>query len=102
MHCYVFLLQSILEGSVGGSRDDELSMVQHMQIALVDMETSDILSHLPACVTFIDDAIKSGGRVLVHCMAGVSRSVSVMPESKHQKCYYRTPGDPGRQFAHLS
>jgi Dual specificity phosphatase, catalytic domain len=72
-------LQSILEGCLERGRDEELSRVNHMQISLSDLETSDILSHLPSCVQFIREALLSGGRILVHCMAGVSRSATVPP-----------------------
>eukprot|EP00884_Botryococcus_braunii_P003464 jgi/Botrbrau1/13118/Bobra.0187s0075.1 len=69
---------SILEGNLERGRDEELSKVKHMQIALSDLETSDILSHLPGCVDFIREALQSGGRILVHCMAGVSRSATAV------------------------
>jgi protein-tyrosine phosphatase len=45
---------------------------------LDDKETSDILPIFDKTAEFIDEAIKSGGRVLVHCQAGVSRSASVV------------------------
>jgi dual specificity phosphatase 12 len=36
-----------------------------------------VLRHLFPSHSFIDDAIASGGSVLIHCQAGVSRSVTV-------------------------
>ena len=38
---------------------------------------SDIRRHIPEALNFIDEAV-AGGRVLVHCMVGASRSVSLV------------------------
>ena len=43
-----------------------------------DSVSQDILSTFPDNFAFIDDARKSDGKVLVHCMAGISRSVSIV------------------------
>ena len=37
-----------------------------------------IFTVLPECVTFIDTALRQGGKVFVHCMAGISRSVTMV------------------------
>ncbi|KAG9028177.1 hypothetical protein FS837_003966 [Tulasnella sp. UAMH 9824] len=50
----------------------------HYQIELDDSELDDLLVHLPPAIAFIDAARKSGKGVLVHCFAGMSRSVSVV------------------------
>ncbi|CAJ1334439.1 unnamed protein product [Effrenium voratum] len=39
--------------------------------------SSDIRRHIPEALDFIDEAV-AGGRVLVHCMVGASRSVSLV------------------------
>jgi len=44
---------------------------------VVDMPSQDILQHFPVCMQFIDDARKEGGKVLVHCAAGISRSSTI-------------------------
>lgn len=41
------------------------------------MEEAEILPHFPEAVAFIETALGSGGKVLVHCAAGRSRSSSV-------------------------
>jgi hypothetical protein len=40
-------------------------------------EDNDLLSHFDRCCAFIDDARRDGGTVLVHCVAGRSRSAAV-------------------------
>lgn len=52
--------------------------LSHCIFEIEDSENADILTLLPQCIKFIDDAIESGGTVLVHCYAGVSRSASVV------------------------
>lgn len=51
----------------------------YKNVPLLDNEYEDILTHIADCNQFIDDAIKNqGGNVLVHCMYGHSRSVSIL------------------------
>ncbi|KAH8827025.1 protein-tyrosine phosphatase-like protein [Flagelloscypha sp. PMI_526] len=51
---------------------------KHLQIEVEDSEYEDILIHFTKGVSFIEDAIRDNGRVLVHCLMGVSRSASVV------------------------
>ena len=58
----------------------------HLSIELDDTEMENILIHLPRVCDFIDQALDSGGIVLVHCFAGISRSAScVIAYSKYPK-----------------
>ncbi|KIY65056.1 DSPc-domain-containing protein [Cylindrobasidium torrendii FP15055 ss-10] len=50
----------------------------HLQIAVDDCEYSDILIHLPQACEFIENALSIGGKVLVHCVMGISRSATVV------------------------
>ena len=43
-----------------------------------DVESEDIQQYLPDTTKFIKDAVDSGGRVLVHCVCGVSRSATIV------------------------
>lgn len=51
---------------------------KHMQINIDDVEDENIIRHFPAIIEFMDEAIQSGTSVLVHCMAGVSRSATAV------------------------
>lgn len=53
--------------------------VVHLLIPLVDLPEERLDLALPQCLSFIEQALKSNGKkVLVHCMAGKSRSASVI------------------------
>lgn len=57
---------------------DAVSGVVKKHIPLVDAHSQDILSHFEAAFDFIDSAKASGGRVLVHCRRGISRSPAII------------------------
>ena len=61
---------------------DELRPRQHCpnykQVRLADSLTQDLSEAIPQAVAFLKSAVDSGGRVLVHCQRGVSRSVSMV------------------------
>ncbi|KAJ3520812.1 hypothetical protein NMY22_g12580 [Coprinellus aureogranulatus] len=51
----------------------------HLVISVDDNEYEDILVHIPKAVEFIDKALQEeGGKVLVHCVMGVSRSPTIV------------------------
>ncbi|KAI0268084.1 protein-tyrosine phosphatase-like protein [Gloeopeniophorella convolvens] len=50
----------------------------HFIIPVQDSEYDDILIHLPQACRFIQNALDAGGRVLVHCLMGISRSATVV------------------------
>ena len=50
----------------------------HLIVPVQDSEYDDILIHLPGACRFIQNAVESGGRVLVHCHMGISRSATVI------------------------
>jgi len=58
--------------------------IRHYRIEVEDIDYEDLLIHLPSACRFIDEALRSGGVVLVHCVQGISRSAAVVAA-------YRTP-----------
>lgn len=59
---------------------EEQGAFTHLEFWLPDHPAADILQHLPAAVAFVREALTSGGRVLVHCAMGISRSATVRPQ----------------------
>ena len=51
--------------------------IKYLTIRLEDVTTSNLLQHFPEAVSFIDEAFENGGRVLVHCNLGASRSATI-------------------------
>ncbi|KAE9410137.1 phosphatases II [Gymnopus androsaceus JB14] len=54
------------------------SGIRHLRIPVEDVDYADLLIHLPAAVNFIEEALRNGGVVLVHCVEGLSRSATVI------------------------
>ncbi|RPD63765.1 phosphatases II [Lentinus tigrinus ALCF2SS1-6] len=52
--------------------------VKHLCIPVEDRTDNDLLGYLDHAVAWIRDALAQDGRVLVHCVWGMSRSASVM------------------------
>lgn len=50
----------------------------YLHLELVDSPEEDITPHFQAGIDFIREAVAARARVLVHCIAGVSRSVAVV------------------------
>ena len=48
--------------------------IQYMGLRLLDISQTNISEHFPDIVQFIDSAISNGGKILVNCHLGVSRS----------------------------
>ncbi|KAJ1949506.1 hypothetical protein EC988_004745, partial [Linderina pennispora] len=48
----------------------------YKSISIEDMEQENIIQYFPECNEYIKGAILSGGQILVHCLAGQSRSAT--------------------------
>ncbi|KAJ7221508.1 protein-tyrosine phosphatase-like protein [Mycena pura] len=55
---------------------------KHLVVPVKDSEYDDLLIHLPHACSFIQDALDHGGRVLIHCVLGISRSTTVLMKSQ--------------------
>ena len=53
------------------------STKSHLTIPVFDVESAVLIRHFPAGIAFIKKGLEEGGKVLVHCAAGVSRSATV-------------------------
>ncbi|BET00387.1 dual specificity protein phosphatase [Nesidiocoris tenuis] len=51
--------------------------IKYMKIPITDHWSQDLTAHFPKTIEFIDEARNQEKGVLVHCVAGVSRSVTV-------------------------
>ncbi|KAJ7688870.1 protein-tyrosine phosphatase-like protein [Mycena rosella] len=55
------------------------SRIAHMHVCIVDLPIADIAKHFESTTKFIRDALsQEGTKVLVHCLGGLSRSISVV------------------------
>jgi protein-tyrosine phosphatase len=51
--------------------------IRYIGINVVDIPQAQISAHFHECANFIERAILEGGRVLVHCYVGLSRSATI-------------------------
>ncbi|KAF2885666.1 hypothetical protein ILUMI_20517 [Ignelater luminosus] len=56
---------------------EDLGSIKYMQIPITDHWSQNLASHFPRAIEFIDEARTHKKGVLVHCLAGVSRSVTI-------------------------
>lgn len=50
---------------------------KYLSLAILDWPSADIRMYFDEALTFMRGAVENGGRVLVHCNAGVSRSTTL-------------------------
>uniref|UniRef100_A0A914CCK3 Uncharacterized protein n=1 Tax=Acrobeloides nanus TaxID=290746 RepID=A0A914CCK3_9BILA len=50
----------------------------YLKIEMLDAPWENIRKHVILAIKFIDEAVSTGGRVLVHCNAGISRSTTLV------------------------
>ncbi|XP_068232661.1 dual specificity phosphatase 29-like [Palaemon carinicauda] len=51
--------------------------IKYLGMRLLDVPTANISQFFTAGANFIEDALSSGGKVLVHCFMGISRSATI-------------------------
>ncbi|KAI0760066.1 hypothetical protein C8Q74DRAFT_1319312 [Fomes fomentarius] len=69
-------IRSVLSAMRGRVSINE-TFIRH-QINIDDTETADILQHFVPSITFIQSELDRGYGILVHCQAGMSRSVAIV------------------------
>ena len=52
-------------------------------VAVIDFDSVDLKEQLPDCVKALDEMIREGREVYVHCTAGISRSPTVVAAYLH-------------------
>lgn len=52
--------------------------IEYLRVPVDDNNQADLMPYFRPAIEFIDAAMRAGGRVLVHCQAGVSRSPSLV------------------------
>ncbi|XP_037810338.1 dual specificity protein phosphatase 13 isoform X2 [Lucilia sericata] len=60
----------------GHSYYRDMPSIRYMGFPMIDAPTTDISRYFYVAAKFIDSAISGGGKVLVHCLVGVSRSAT--------------------------
>ena len=63
--------------NVAGAPSRKLLDLHYLDVHILDLPEEPLSCHFVKCFDFIDEALKIG-RVLVHCNAGISRSVSIV------------------------
>jgi atypical dual specificity phosphatase len=71
--------------------------IAYLKVGVEDRPTADLLSHMDFVADMIEEVRSAGGKTLVHCVSGVSRSASLCLAylMKHERMPL------GRAFAHL-
>uniref|UniRef100_A0A0R3RZ42 Dual specificity protein phosphatase 19 n=1 Tax=Elaeophora elaphi TaxID=1147741 RepID=A0A0R3RZ42_9BILA len=55
-----------------------LGSIKYLTFDILDLPWTNIEQHFDKCHEFMKEAVESGGNVLVHCNAGVSRSPTIV------------------------
>lgn len=79
-------LQSVINEMPELSTRIHLLSMKHMLIDVADMEEANLLPYFQQAVQYISSSLATGGNVLVHCQAGVSRSASVSLAVPNANC----------------
>ena len=64
--------------NVGGFPSQKINGLTYLDVTILDLPEEPLSHHFPACFQFIESALLEDTGVLVHCNAGVSRSVSIV------------------------
>ncbi|XP_044753553.1 dual specificity protein phosphatase Mpk3 [Coccinella septempunctata] len=65
---------------------EDQGSIKYMQIPITDHWSQNLASHFPKAIEFIEEARSRQKGVLVHCLAGISRSVTITVAYLMYKC----------------
>lgn len=68
---------TVAEISPFSSENMNKTNLYHLQISIPDHPSVEIFKFLQVCFDFLDDSLKDSLITLVHCMSGISRSVTI-------------------------
>jgi protein-tyrosine phosphatase len=98
----ILSLQTEEDVSSGGLQSREKAAAQRglvfRNVPVADFDRTQLRRRLRDCVATLDDLLKSGQVVYLHCTAGVSRSPTVAPAFLHWELGWRLD----QAIAHLS
>lgn len=61
---------------------------RHLTIPVQDSELENLLIHLAEACRFIQDALEQDGRILIHCVMGISRSTTVLAAYRESLLFF--------------
>ncbi|KAM3722516.1 Dual specificity protein phosphatase [Dirofilaria immitis] len=61
-----------------GVKNIFLGSIKYLTFDVLDLPWTNLEQHFDKCHEFMEEAVQSGGNVLVHCNAGVSRSATIV------------------------
>nr|XP_033799632.1 dual specificity protein phosphatase 22-A-like isoform X1 [Geotrypetes seraphini] len=64
--------------SVHNSAKTKLQEMKYLCISASDSSSQNLLQHFKECIKFIHECRLQGGGCLVHCLAGISRSTTIL------------------------
>merc|ERR1711990_79714 len=67
----------VLNATRNLARPDSIKKENFKRIPILDTQSETILSYLEDCVDYIDQRRRMNQKVLVHCVAGISRSATI-------------------------
>ncbi|VDO04354.1 unnamed protein product [Rodentolepis nana] len=72
--CADFGVTHVINVSADGEMSPHVASCRFLRIPIHDNGKADIVQYFDKAFAFLDSAKRSGGRVLIHCFAGISRS----------------------------